>query len=51
LIDFDVDNVEDRLNMRVGAQASVIVYADSGWIMTLLGKIKMRLVSIFTYAY
>jgi multidrug resistance efflux pump len=51
LIDFDVENVEDRLNMRVGAQASVIVYADSGWIMTLLGKIKMRLVSIFTYAY
>ena len=37
--------------MRVGAQASVIVYADSGWIMTLLGKIKMRVVSILTYAY
>ena len=51
LIDFEVDNVQDRLNLRVGAQASVIVYADSGWIMTLLGKIKMRLVSIFTYAY
>ena len=51
LIDFDVDNMQDRLNMRVGAQASVIVYADSGWIMTLLGKIKMRVVSILTYAY
>lgn len=51
LVDFEVDNIEDRLNLRVGAQASVIVYADSGWIMTLLGKIKMRLVSIFTYAY
>ncbi|MGI9201777.1 MAG: HlyD family secretion protein [Woeseiaceae bacterium] len=51
LIDFEVDNMEDRLNMRVGAQASVIVYADSGWIMTLLGKIKMRVVSILTYAY
>ena len=51
LVDFDVDDIEDRLNLRVGAQASVIVYADSGWIMTLLGKIKMRLVSIFTYAY
>lgn len=51
LIDFDVDNLEDRLNLRVGAQASVMVYADSGWIMTLLGKIKMRLVSIFTYLY
>lgn len=51
LIDFDVEDMQDRLNLRVGAQASVIVYADSGWIMTLLGKIKMRLVSIFTYAY
>lgn len=51
LIDFEVDDMQDRLNLRVGAQASVMVYADSGWIMTLLGKIKMRLVSIFTYAY
>ena len=51
LIDFDVENIEDRLKMRVGAQASVIVYADSGWIMTILGKIKMRIVSILTYAY
>jgi multidrug resistance efflux pump len=51
LVDFEVDNIEDRLNLRVGAQASVIVYANAGWITTLLGKIKMRLVSIFTYAY
>ena len=43
--------MEDRLNMRVGAQASVIVYADAGWIMTILGKIKMRVVSVLTYAY
>jgi len=51
LIDFELPNAEDHGAIRVGAQASVIVYADSGWIMTLLGKIKMRLVSIFTYAY
>jgi multidrug resistance efflux pump len=51
LIDFELPDAEDRNGLRVGAQASVIVYADSGWIMTLLGKIKMRLVSIFTYAY
>jgi multidrug resistance efflux pump len=51
LIDFELPNAEDRGGLRVGAQASVIVYADSGWIMTLLAKIKMRLVSIFTYAY
>lgn len=51
LIDFELPNAEEHGAIRVGAQASVIVYADSGWIMTLLGKIKMRLVSIFTYAY
>ena len=51
LIDFELPNAEDHGAIRVGAQASVIVYADSGWVMTLLGKIKMRLVSIFTYAY
>lgn len=51
LVDFELPNAADRAGLRVGAQASVIVYADSGWIMTLLGKIKMRLVSIFTYAY
>ena len=51
LIDFDLRSAEDHGAIRVGAQASVIVYADSGWVMTLLGKIKMRLVSIFTYAY
>ncbi len=51
LVDFEIPNAADRRGIRVGAQASVIVYADSGWIMTLLGKIKMRLVSVFTYAY
>jgi multidrug resistance efflux pump len=51
LVDFEIPNTADRHGIRVGAQASVIVYADSGWIMTLLGKIKMQLVSVFTYAY
>ncbi len=51
LIDFELASLEERGGIRVGGQASVIVYADSGWIMTLLGKIKMRLVSVFTYAY
>ena len=51
LVDFEIPDPAERSGIRVGAQASVIVYADSGWIMTLLGKIKMRLVSIFTYAY
>ena len=51
LVDFELPTAEDRGGLRVGAQASVMVYADAGWITTLLGKIKMRLISIFTYAY
>ena len=33
--------------MRVGAQASVIVYTGDSWIFNTLGKIRMRLVSLF----
>jgi multidrug resistance efflux pump len=51
LVDFDLPNAEDRSGIRIGAQASVIVYADAGWIMTTIGKIKMRLLSVLTYAY
>ena len=51
LVDFDLPTEDDRRGIRVGAQASVIVYADSGWIMTIIGKIKMRLMSVLTYAY
>ena len=51
LVDFELPGAEDRTGIRVGAQASVIVYADSGWIMTTIGKIKMRLLSVLTYAY
>ena len=51
LVDFDLPSTEDRTGIRIGAQASVIVYADSGWIMTTIGKIKMRLLSVLTYAY
>ncbi len=51
LVDFKLPDADDRLGMRVGAQASVIVYTGDSWIFNTLGKIKMRLVSLFTYAY
>ena len=51
LVDFELPSAEDRIGIRVGAQASVIVYASDGWIMRTIGKIKMRLLSVFTYAY
>jgi hypothetical protein len=40
-----------RLGIRIGAQASVMVYTDDGFAFNTIGKLKMRLVSIFTYAY
>ncbi len=51
LIDFDLPSEGDRLGIRVGAQASVIVYTGDGWIMNALAWIKMRVHSVLTYAY
>ena len=51
LVSFDLPNADDRLGIRIGAQASVIVYTDDGFLFNTIGKLKMRLVSIFTYAY
>jgi multidrug resistance efflux pump len=51
LVDFELPNADDRLGIRIGAQASVMVYTDDGFLFNTIGKLKMRLVSIFTYAY
>ena len=50
-VNFELPNADDRLGIRIGAQASVIVYTDDGFLFNSIGKLKMRLVSIFTYAY
>ncbi len=50
-VDFQLPDARDRLGMRVGAQASVIVYTGGSWIFNSLAWFKMRLVSIFTYVY
>ena len=50
-VDFRLPEARDRLGMRVGAQASVIVYTGDSWIFNSLAWLKMRLVSLFTYAY
>lgn len=50
-VDFDLPEARDRLGMRVGAQASVIVYTGDHPFFNMLGWIKMRLLSLFTYAY
>jgi multidrug resistance efflux pump len=50
-VDFDLPEARDRLGMRVGAQASVMVYTGRNPLFNVLGWIKMRFVSLLTYAY
>lgn len=40
-----------REQLRVGGQASVIAYSEPAWLTALLGRIYIRMMSIFAYAY
>ena len=51
LVDFELPDAEDRAGIRVGAQASVMVYTGNNWIMNPIGWIRMRVASVLTYAY
>lgn len=51
LVDFELPSAEDRQGIRVGAQASVIVYTGGGFLFNSIAWIKMRLLSVFTYIY
>ena len=51
LVDFELPDVADRQGMRVGAQASVVVYTGNNFLMNGLAWMKMRLQSILTYLY
>jgi len=50
-VDFELPSAADRMGVRVGGQASVVVYTGGSWIMNSLAWIKMRLLSVLTYAY
>ena len=50
-VDFELPEARDRLGMRVGAQASVMVYTGRNPLFNALGWVKMRFVSVLTYAY
>jgi len=50
-IEFQLRDENDRLAVRVGAQASVITYTDNNWLFNAVGKIYIRVVSILTYAF
>jgi multidrug resistance efflux pump len=51
LVDFELPSAENLQGIRVGAQASVIVYTGGGFLFNSIAWIKMRLLSIFTYIY
>ena len=50
-VEFQLPNENDRLSVRVGAQASVITYAGNNWLFNAVGKLYIRIVSILTYAF
>ncbi len=50
-VGFDADDPELLSQLRVGGQASVIVYSDEAWITRFLGKIYIRFMSWMSYAY
>ena len=50
-VEFQLPNENDRLSVRVGAQASVITYTGNNWLFNAVGKLYIRIVSILTYAF
>ena len=49
LVDFELPSAENRRGIRVGAQASVVVYTGGGFLFNSIAWLKMRLLSILTY--
>jgi multidrug resistance efflux pump len=50
LVEFRLEDREERLGIRVGSQASVIIYTGENWLFNFVGKIYIRIASILTYA-
>lgn len=50
VIDFEMP-VEEMRRLRVGAQASVLIYASDSWFFNTLGALYIRIGSILSYAY
>jgi len=51
LVEFPLQGRDDRLNIRVGSQASVIVYTGGNWLFNFVGKVYIRVASLLTYAF
>ncbi len=50
LVDFDSEHLAE-LNVRVGSQASVMVYTGSHPFINMLGRLRIRLATYLSYAY
>ena len=50
-IEFQLNDRDQRRGIRVGAQASVIVYTGDSWLFNVVGKTYIRVASILTYAF
>ena len=51
LVDFEMQPRSKRPMIRVGSQASVVVYTGNNWLFNLVGKIYIRVNSLLTYAF
>jgi len=51
LVEFELPDRNDTLSIRVGSQASVIVYTGNNWLFNFVGKIYIRVASLLTYAF
>jgi len=51
-VDVEFDMVpEDKRKLRVGAQASVIIYTGDGFFLKMIGKLQVRFATLLSYAY
>ncbi|MFK7828918.1 MAG: HlyD family secretion protein [Congregibacter sp.] len=50
-VDFDTLEEQSREQLRIGGQASVIVYSEDATLLKLLGKLYVRFMSWLSYAY
>ena len=51
IVELNREEIDETLGLRVGGQATVMVYTGQGFLLAPLGKLYMRLVALFSYAY
>jgi multidrug resistance efflux pump len=51
IIEIDLGRDSGLTNLRIGAQATVMVFTDKAWLLKPIGKLYLRLVSLFSFAY